>query len=128
VSRILIPYEPTWLDRNFKKEFRSLSDAEQASCEEVLGNFMEDLQKCKHPIQDPILRKWRPSNYRGVVSIKRGHLAEYRLTNTLRVIACYFEDREELLLVVATIRHDHDRMKRLLREHGRYLPNYTTPS
>lgn len=40
------------------------------------------------------------------------------------MIACYFEERPEILLVTATIKHDHDRMKRLLKEHGRSLPSY----
>ena len=39
----------------------------------------------------------------------------------MRVIACYFEDRPDILLVTATLTHDHERMKRLLKEHGRSL-------
>ncbi|HSK77322.1 MAG TPA: hypothetical protein VLQ45_12790 [Thermoanaerobaculia bacterium] len=51
-------------------------------------------------------------------------MAEYRFPGTLRVIACYFEERPEILLVTVTIKHDHDRMKRLLKEHGSSLPSY----
>lgn len=86
---------------------------------------MLDLRECRHPIKDPQLGRWRPSPYRGVVKVKGGHLAEYRLTSTMRVIACYFEDREDILLVVATIKHDHERMKRLLKEHGRAFLSYS---
>jgi len=124
VGRPIVPYEPTWLDRIFQKELGSLHEGERRTCLSTLGDFISSLQDCKHPIQDPRLQRWRPTSYKGVVTIQGGHLAEYRLTRTMRVIACYFDDREEILLVVATIKHDHERMKRLLREHGRYLSTY----
>ena len=124
MGRPVVPYEPIWLDRTFKKELNSLNSGEQDNCIRLLAELIDALKLCRHPIQDSNLQKWRPTSYKGVVAIKGGHLAEYRLTGTMRVIACYFEDRETILLVVATIKHDHDRMKRLLRDHGRYLPSY----
>jgi mRNA-degrading endonuclease RelE of RelBE toxin-antitoxin system len=124
VGRPVVPYEPTWLDKTFQKELNSLNSSEQGKCTRLLAELIDALKSCRHPTQDSNLQKWHPTSYKGVVAIKGGHLAEYRLTGTMRVIAFYFEDRETILLVVATIKHDHDRMKRLLRDHGRYLLSY----
>lgn len=124
MDRPIIPYEPTWLDRVFKKELNSLAGREQGSCLERLAELLTDLKSCKHPIQDPSLQKWRPTSYKGVTNVLGGHLVEYRLSQTMRVIACYFDERDDVLLVTATIKHDHERMKRVLRDHGRYLPQY----
>jgi hypothetical protein len=128
VSRPVIPYLPTWLDKFFRKGLKGLTSQDQEAYEERLGDLLEALAECRHPIQDPNLRPWNPSSYRGVVKIKGGgHLAEYRFPpTTMRVIACYFIDRPEILLLAATINHDHPRMQRLIKEHGRSLNDYLT--
>ena len=124
MSRPIIPYEPTWLDRVFQKELDALTGKERGICIDRLAELLVDLKSCKHPIQDLSLQKWRPTPYKGVVNVLGGRLVEYRLTKTMRVIACYFDEREEVLLVTATIKHDHERMTRILREHGRHIPQY----
>jgi hypothetical protein len=124
VDRPIVPYEPTWLDRVFKKELGSLPAREQDTCIECLAELLAGLKSCKHPIQDPSLQRRHPTSYKGVIHVLGGHLVEYRLTKTMRVIACYFEERADVLLVTATIKHDHERMKRVLRNHGRYLSQY----
>jgi hypothetical protein len=101
-----------------------LADREQGICVKCLAELIEDLKSCKHPIQDPSLQKRRPTSYKGVTNVLGGHLVEYRLTKTMRVIACYFVERADILLVTATIKHDHERMKRVLRDHGRYFSQY----
>ena len=125
MGKSVIPYKPTWLDKNFKKDFQALDGGRRSQCQEDLADLISDLQKCTHPVLDPVLGRWRPSAYKGVVRLDPGcHLVEYRLTGTVRVIACHFDAREEILLLTATVRHDHERMKRLLKEHGRSLPSY----
>lgn len=125
MARAVLPYEPTWLDKHFRKALSQLPVAEQRDCASRLADLVSALKECGHPIKDPRLAQWRPSPYNGVVRIRRGHLAEYRFRGTLmRVIACYFDERPELLLVTATLTHDHDRMKRLLKEHGSNLESY----
>lgn len=42
----------------------------------------------------------------------------------MRVISCYFDDSERLLLLTVTLKHDHERMQRLIREHSRSLWSY----
>ncbi|HEY2739443.1 MAG TPA: hypothetical protein VGK45_13630 [Thermoanaerobaculia bacterium] len=42
----------------------------------------------------------------------------------MRVIACYFENDDRILLLTATLKHDHDRMQRLIKEHGKSLAGY----
>lgn len=124
MGRPIVLFKPTWLDRYFRKDFGALNDQGKEECTQILGDLMAALRDCKHPVQDPTLQKWRPSPYKGVVKIKSGHLAEYRCPGIMRVIACYFDDRQEILMVTVTLKHDHERMKRLLREHGGSLPSY----
>jgi hypothetical protein len=129
VSRPVIPFEPTWLDKHFRKALKALGDAEKEACLSRLSHLIDALKECSHPVQDPQLAPWSPSAYKGVVKIRSGHLAEYRFKGTLmRVIACYFLDRPEILLLTVTLHHDHDRMKRLLKEHGSSFSAYLPPS
>ena len=124
MGRRLIEYRPTWLDKHFEKELESQEKAARAKCLELLADLMADLSACRHPLTDPNLRRWKPSPYNGVVKITGGRLAEYRLTKTMRVIICYSDDRPEFLMIVATIKHDHARMKRVIREHGSNFSSY----
>jgi hypothetical protein len=48
------------------------------------------------------------------------HLVEYRLgLEGLRVIACYFDEKPEILLAAATLNHDHAGLQKLLRDNAR---------
>jgi hypothetical protein len=90
-----------------------------------LADLLEAIRRCSHPVTDPCLRAWRPSHYKGVTKIRAGHLVEYRfLPGTMRVIACYFDDEDRVLLLTATVKHDHDRMQRLIEEHGKAFALY----
>ncbi len=115
------PHQPTWLDKAFTKDYKKLSQDEQRSFTERLSELIETLRECVHPVTDPALRKWRPSAYRIAGRIE-GHLVEYRFPGTVRVIACYFETdpgqiTDTILLVAATLKHDHSRLKRLIEGH-----------
>lgn len=46
------------------------------------------------------------------------------MPGTMRVIACSFDDDDRILLLTATLNHDHDRMQRLIKEHGKALATY----
>lgn len=123
MARQVLPYKPTWLDKFFRKDLERLPQKDRGVCLQSLEDLLADLKACRHPLQDPLLSRWRPTPYKGVVKLA-GHLAEYRLGSTMRVIACYFDDNETILLVAVTLKHDHERLKRLLKEHGRSLPDY----
>ena len=114
----------TWLDKHFKKAFRKLTARQQEERREQLAQFLEALQACNHPATDPSLQPWRPTSYQGVTRIQGdGRLVEYRFPGLMRVIGCYFEEQQpdrpirQIILLAATLTHDHDRMKRLLRQH-----------
>ncbi len=119
MSKHVRPYQPTWLDKAFAKDYKKLSRAEQHNFTRRLGELIEALRACAHPAADPALGKWRPSAYRIAGRIE-GHLVEYRFPGTVRVIACYFEadpgqtGDSTILLVAATLKHDHKRLKRLI--------------
>jgi hypothetical protein len=125
VARSVYPYLPTWLDRHFRKAFALLPAGDQEDCEQRLADLVAALRACSHPAMDPQLRPWRPSHYRGVTKLREGHLVEYRfMPGTMRVIACYFDHDDRILLVTATLTHDHGRMQRLIKEHGKALSMY----
>jgi len=122
VGRPVREYKPTWLDKQFRRDLEARPQRERQQCLDLIAQLLSDLKECRHPVQDPQMQRWRPTAYGGIVKLKPGcHLAEYRLTRTMRVIACYFEGKPDILLVTATLTHDHERMKRLLKEHGRFL-------
>ena len=68
------------------------------------------------------MQPWRPSAYRGVIQTKDGYLVEYRFPGVMRIIACCFDSpagtphQGLVLLLTITLDHDHDRMKRLIRQ------------
>lgn len=113
----------TWLDKHFKKALRKLPKKQQEERKEQLASFLEALQDCNHPATDPNLAAWRPTSYRGVTDIPGGgRLVEYRFPGLMRVVACYFETEgpsppQPIILLTATLTHDHDRMKRQIRQH-----------
>ncbi len=109
---------PAWPDKAFSKDYKKLSQAEQHSFQSRLTELTNSLRDCTHPITDPAVRKWRPSTYHIAGQIE-GHLVEYRFPGTTRVIACYFElatgqIADTILLVAATLKHDHCRLKKLI--------------
>lgn len=83
---------------------------------------MKVLKVCAHPVTDPRLQSWRPSSYRGVIQVKGGYLVEYRFPGVMRVIACCFDGSADapvqglVLLLTITLDHDHERMKKLIRQ------------
>lgn len=121
MSRSIYPYEPTWLDSQFKKSFKKLSRKDQELCSQRMDDLIEALEHCNHPALDPRLQRWRPSAYRSIAGIN-GDFVEYRFPGTMRVIACYFEVHpgeldDSVLLIAVTLNHDHDRIQRLIRTH-----------
>jgi hypothetical protein len=122
VGRRIFPFEPTWLDRRFQKAFSALHQEEQKRRRNELAALIKALKACTHPSTDPSLRPFRPSSYKGVARVP-GQLIEYRLPGLFRVIVCYFSSdpvsgtEERILLVAATLTHNHDRLQRLIRQH-----------
>lgn len=128
MSRRIRTFEPTWLDRRFYKTYRKLKPAEQKRWQRDLAELLKALQACSHPATDPRLQRFRPSSYKGVTELpERGQLIEYRLSGLSRVIVCWFpsdpstEEDDPILLVAATVTHDHERIQRLLRQHHRQI-------
>ena len=113
MSRQLYAFNPTWLDREYKKAFKALSAEEQKEVEELLSSLLSDLKACRHPTQDPILARWKPTSYAGLGITS---LYEYRLGALSRVIARCPDVAPDgdMLLVAATLAHDHPRIKRLI--------------
>ncbi len=113
-------FQPLWLDSHFRKAFKSLHPQEQSAREQELAGLIAALASCRHPASDPDLRPWKPTAYR--IARVTG-LFEYRGRFPLRVIARFIDpDPPELpdgavLLVAATLTHDHDRLKRILEAH-----------
>ncbi|MBW8874415.1 MAG: hypothetical protein JF614_05590 [Acidobacteria bacterium] len=86
-----------------------------------VASLVKVLQVCAHPVTDPRLQPWRPSAYRGVIQVKGGYLVEYRFPGIMRVIACCFDGSADeyqglVLLLTITLDHDHERMKKLIRQ------------
>ncbi|HEX4961335.1 MAG TPA: hypothetical protein VF173_10890 [Thermoanaerobaculia bacterium] len=87
-----------------------------------VASLVKVLQVCSHPVIDPRLQTWRPSAYRGVIQVSKGYLVEYRFPGVMRVIACCFDAIAQashqglVLLLTITLDHDHERMKKLIRQ------------
>ncbi|HVR95691.1 MAG TPA: hypothetical protein VMW27_03700 [Thermoanaerobaculia bacterium] len=80
---------------------------------------MTGLSRCSHPTHDPLLASWRPSAYHIPKIPSSVRLYEYRGAYPLRVIARWIEPSEEepeglVLLVAATLSHDHERLKEII--------------
>jgi hypothetical protein len=120
VSRRRVVYcIATWGDRQFRKSFEKLSADEQVSFLEKLHALERSLENASHPATDPVLRQtYRAKSYSGVVSLKGAALIEYSLGNLTRVIAKYPASKSEdaILLVAVSLTHDHERLKRLIKQ------------
>jgi mRNA-degrading endonuclease RelE of RelBE toxin-antitoxin system len=115
----LLYYPATWLDRDFKKTWRKLPAREQQRFEEELGDLLEALGHCSHPMTDPVLGRWRPTAYR--LRKARFQAAEYRLRGLTRVIVGFLPDPQgcigAIVLLTVTLKHDHPRILRVLGQH-----------
>ncbi|HEV7670470.1 MAG TPA: hypothetical protein VGS22_18280 [Thermoanaerobaculia bacterium] len=117
-SRRVFRCQSTWGDRQFKKSFARLSPDRQELFLKNLLDLQSALESASHPATDPHLRQaFRAKSYSGVVQLKGAALLEYSLDNLSRVIAKYpaREGGDDILLVVVTLDHDHERLKRLIK-------------
>lgn len=106
-----------WNEREFRKAFRDLSEAEQEERLGELDQLSQVLAECRHPVTDPALQPWRPSPY-SIPKVKI-RLFEYRFRYPFRVIAGFIDPGEEdpegvVLIVAATLSHDHKRLKEVI--------------
>lgn len=122
MPRVVRVFEATWQDRHFRKALEKLRPEERAQRAGQVAALVKALQVCTNPVTDPALQPWRPSSYRGVAQVRGGgQLVEYRFPGIMRVIACCFEGsgdprRSLVLLLTITLDHDHERMKKLIRQ------------
>jgi hypothetical protein len=111
MARAVRVSELFWRERKLKKAFRDLSETEQGERLRELEQLSHALAECRHPVTDPDLQRWQPSPYK--VGIR---LYEYRFRYPFRVIAGFLEPSEQepdgvVLIVAATLTHDHKRLK-----------------
>ena len=120
MSRKIYPFEPTWLDREYRKNFAQLAPTEQEQTKQDLASLISALGECHHPTMDPLLGRWKPSSYGG---LGVPGLYEYRLGPLSRVIVRCTDVAQsgDILLVAATLVHDHERIKRLIAVHKQGL-------
>lgn len=123
-DREVRPFEPTWLDKRFCKARAKLSPLQRRDCDRQLAELIAALKRCRHPATDPDLARWRPSRYSAAGIPGTCRLVEYRLKGLFRVVAAFFVDHESppdrysvVLLVGATLSHDHQRLERLIGSH-----------
>ena len=122
MPRLVRVFKPTWQDRHFRKALEKLTLKEREERARQVADLVRVLQVCAHPVTDSQLQRWRPSAYRGVAQIEGGYLVEYRFPGVMRVITCCFEGGADpalqglILLLTITLDHDHERMKRLIRQ------------
>jgi mRNA-degrading endonuclease RelE of RelBE toxin-antitoxin system len=118
VAREIREFSETWLDRAFEKGLKKLGQREKEALSEKLASLLGILAECRHPITDPGLSAFRPTPYRVSLRNPEARLAEYRLGDRCRVIAAYFHNHDEILLVAITLDHDHTRLKVLVERFG----------
>ena len=126
LSRRVYPFEPTWLDREYRKTFGAMSEDEQNEVKQTLTDLLTDLATCKHPCKCPSLAKWKPTPYPGVGVTA---LYEYRTESLSRVIVrCPDVAVDgEILLIAATLTHDHIRLRRLIEANRKALAKEPKP-
>jgi hypothetical protein len=109
-------FEPTWLDRRFRKDYERLAASEKQRRQAEMEALFAALAACRHPTSDPGLQRWQPGPYR-ISSLS--DLYEYRCRYPLRIIVRWIAPNERepvgvVLLVAATLAHDHERIKLLI--------------
>ena len=122
MARPVRQFEPLWLDHQFKRDFKRLPKPQQEKRLQELADLASALSTCRHPTHDPSLARWRPSAYHVPKISSKIQLCEYRCDYPLRVIARWIEPSEEepegvVLLVAATLSHQHDRLKEIIGNH-----------
>jgi hypothetical protein len=120
VSRRIFFCRETWADRQFKKRLERLRPDERASFLGQLECLYAALVDTPHPATDPSLRQaFKAKSYSGVVALRGASLLEYSLGKLSRVIAKdpATEDSNDILLIAVTLDHDHERLKRLIKDH-----------
>jgi len=120
-------FEPTWFDRDFRKQFQSLPVREQEERLGELDQLSRALSSCRHPASDPALATWRPTSYH--VHKVEG-LFEYRCKFPMRVIARWIDPSETdaegvVLLVAVTLSHDHRRLKEIIERNRADVRDWT---
>lgn len=116
-----------WGDRDFKKAFKRLPEPNQKERLSELATLVSDLAACTHPTHDPALQRWKPSAYHvRSVDASKIKLYEYRCTFPMRVIARWIDPTHDepegaILLVAATLSHDHERLKEIIRRNRQDL-------
>ncbi|HYX25639.1 MAG TPA: hypothetical protein VFC23_15920 [Thermoanaerobaculia bacterium] len=115
-------FEPLWFDHQFKKDLKRLSKPQQAQRLQEIKALSLALAESGHPTHDPGLAGWKPSAYHVPKVPADVRLYEYRCAYPLRVIACWVEPCEgepegAVLLVAATLSHDHQRLKEIIGSH-----------
>jgi hypothetical protein len=127
-------FEPTWADRDSKKALRKCTSEQQEAWLEEIAALIRALSSCRHPATDPQLAPWKPTAYR-VPGLKGVELMEYRCRYPLRIIARWVHPQgpsaEVVLLVAATLSHDHERLRDALERHRSAIrswdPDEVTP-
>ena len=107
----------TWQDRVFVKSVKRLRAKEKATLEARLEMLYGLLSTCRHPITDPQLATFQPTPYWVALRTPGIRLAEYRLGPLCRVVAAYFENTEDILLIAISVDHDHPRLKVLVKKY-----------
>jgi hypothetical protein len=115
-------YAPLWFDHQFKKDLKKLPKPLQEQRLQEISRLAAVLAECRHPTHDPSLAAWKPSAYHVPKVPPEVRLCEYRCTYPLRVIVRWVEPCEGdpegvVLLVTATLSHDHQRLKEILGNH-----------
>jgi len=106
---------PTWEDPHYKKDLKKLDEEARQEHLGRLAKLVDILIRCRHPHKEPDLGEFKPTPYPGVVKIPDAQVIEYRLGKLCRLIACWFEKEDTILLVAVTLTHDHDRLKLLIK-------------
>lgn len=122
-----------WGDRAFKKSLQKLREPERKARLEELTDLVSVLTVCSHPTLDPRLQRWKPSAYHvRSVDSAQVRLYEYRCVYPMRVIARWIdptpaEPLGSVLLVAATLSHDHERLQEVIRKNRQDLADYLPP-
>jgi hypothetical protein len=118
VSRRVFFCTATWKDPHFQRNFSKLAPFAQEDFLTELEKLRGLLEEAPHPATDPRIRQaFKAKSYGGVVGLRGASLIEYSLGNLIRVIAKYpaREGCSDILLVAVTLCHDHDRLKRIIK-------------
>ena len=122
-------FEPLWFDHQFKKDLRKLPNPRQDKRLQELSALIDVLANSRHPTHDPALAAWKPSAYHVPKIPPDILLFEYRCAYPLRIIVrwvepCDDEPEGAVLLVAATLSHDHQRLKEIISSNRKGLKEW----